>query len=566
MTPSPELRMIRAVNFRGRQFWSGTVAWIIWFVFPLLPGWLVARAFDQLQQGETGTRFRVLLVSLLAAETAAALFIRWGHRLYMQGLYAAVTSIRANALAAQLTGGGPGAAPRRLATGDALARIRDDPLDMVNVLDGWTDLAGSLVYGIGVVWLLAGIDPWAAAVGIVPLFVIGAANIRLGQRARRYRQQARTATSTVTGFLDAVFAAALTIKLGDAPRDVVGRLDTLNDGRSRAMVADQLWEDCVWSVNGTLTDVSVGLSLVVAARGPLDAGEISLFAGYLFSMVWLPQRLGGLVVGRRRYDVSARRIGALLPEPRPGADPVVEHRPLPVLGGPPAPRPEPGVRVPLHRLDVDGLTVATRGLHDVSFQVRRGQLLVVSGPIGAGKSSLLRALVGLVPLDAGEVRWNGEPVDDRAAFFVPPRCAYVAQVPHLFAESLADNLALGHEFADDDLLAALSLAAFDEDLIALPQGLATLIGSRGVRLSGGQAQRVAAARAFVHRPELLVLDDLASALDIDTEIALWDRLAAAGCTIVTATNRAAALDRADVIVRLSAAPDAQFPAPGPAVP
>jgi len=542
--------MIRVVNFRARQFWAGTLAWIVWFVFPLLPGWLVARLFDQLQQGSTGTRFRMLLLALLVAEAAAALFIRWGHRHYMQGLYAAVTSIRANTLAAQLTGGGPGAAPRRLATGDALARIRDDPLDMVNVLDGWTDLAGSLVYGIGVVWLLARIDAWAAAVGIVPLFVIGAANILLGQRARRYRQRARTATSTVTGFLDAVFAAALTIKLSDAPRDVTDRLDTLNDGRSRAMVADQVWEDCVWSVNGTLTDVSVGLALVVAARGPLDAGEISLFAGYLFSMVWLPQRLGGLVVGRRRYDVSARRIGELLPEPRPGADPVTEHRPLPVLGGPPSPRPEPGLRVPLHRLDVDGLTVTARGLHEVSFTLARGQLAVVTGPVGSGKSSLLRSLIGLVPLDAGEVRWNGDAVTDSAAFFVPPRCAYVAQVPHLFAETLADNLALGHDVDDGDLVAALTLAAFDEDLAALPNGLATLIGSRGVRLSGGQAQRVAAARAFVHRPELLVLDDLASALDIDTEIALWDRLAAGGFTIVTATNRPAALDRADVTVHL----------------
>ncbi len=79
-----------------------------------------------------------------------------------------------------------------------------------------------------------------------------------------------------------------------------------------------------------------------------------------------------------------------------------------------------------------------------------------------------------------------------------------------------------------------------------------LIGTRGVRLSGGQVQRAAAARAFVHRPELLVLDDLASALDVDTEIALWDRLTAAGCTILTATNRPTALQRADRIIRLEA--------------
>lgn len=545
-----ERRMFRAVSFRGHRYWIGNAAWIVYFVWPLLPGWLVGRLFQQLQRDDAGGRFWALLAALLAAETTAVVFIRWGHTRYMEGMYAAVSATRVNALAGQLASGGREAAPRQVPAGDALARLRDDPVDMVNLLDNWTDLVGSLIYGAGVVWLLGRIDLWAALVGILPLFAIGAANARLGQVARRYRQRARTATSAVSGFLTAAFAASLTVKLAGAQRDVVRRLDTLNARRSATMVADQTWEDSIWSANATLTDVSVGLSLVVAARGRLDAGEVTLFAGYLFSLVWLPQRLGGLVVGRRRYDVSAGRMGELVAPPAPGFDALVQHRSLPILGGPEAPPPRPPARRALQTLEVRGLTVAGRGLHDVSFTVRRGELVVVAGPVGSGKSSLLRAVVGLLELDGGEVRWNGEPVADRAAFFVPPQCAYVAQVPRLFAESLADNLALGHAHDDDALLDALSLAAFDEDLAAMPHGLHTLIGSRGVRLSGGQAQRAAAARAFVHRPELLVLDDLASALDVDTEIALWDRLAAAGCTILTATNRPTALRRADRVIRL----------------
>ncbi|MFV0524751.1 MAG: ATP-binding cassette domain-containing protein [Acidimicrobiales bacterium] len=84
----------------------------------------------------------------------------------------------------------------------------------------------------------------------------------------------------------------------------------------------------------------------------------------------------------------------------------------------------------------------------------------------------------------------------------------------------------------------------------MPDGLDTLIGSRGLRLSGGQAQRAAGARALVHEPELLVLDDLTSALDIDTEIALWDRLATAGMTVLAASNRPVARARADRILEL----------------
>ncbi len=542
--------MARVASYRGRYFWIGNLAWIAYFVFPIVPGWLIGRIFHELEQGGTGGHLRLLLVALTASETAAVTFIWWGHTRYMQGLNAAVSLTRANALAGQLASGGREAAPRQVATGDALARLRDDPVDMVNLLDNWLDLIGSLIYGAGVAWLLGRIDPWAAVAGIVPLFVIGAANARLGQIARRFRQRARAATGTVSGFLNAAFAASLTVKLAGAQRNVVERLDHLNGRRSAAMVADQTWEDSIWSANGTLTDVSVGLSLVVAARGRLDAGDVSLFASYLFSLVWLPQRLGGLIVGRRRYDVSAGRIGALMAQPQAAFDPLVQHRPLPILGGGAADRPVAPRRRPLERLEVAGLTVANRNLHEVSFSVARGELVVVSGPVGSGKSSLLRALVGLLDIDAGTVCWNGEAIEDRAAFFVPPQCAYVAQVPRLFAESLADNLALSYGFDDAAVLDALSLAAFDADLDAMPHGLTTLIGSRGVRLSGGQAQRTAAARAFVHRPELLVLDDLASALDVDTEVLLWDRLTAAGCTILTATNRTNARRRADRIIEL----------------
>jgi len=546
----PELRMMRVAAVRGRYYWIGNVAWIVYFVLPLLPGWLVARLFAQLQQHHTDARFWGLLLALLAVETASVLFIRWGHTVYMQGLNAAIAALRANALAGQLASGGPRAGARRVGTGDAMARLRDDPQDMVNLLDNWTDLAGSVIYGAGVVWLLGRIDWLAAVVGILPMFLIGAGNALLGQIARRYRQRARAATGAVSGLLNAVFAASLTVKLAGARHHVLARLGQLNARRSKAMVGDQLWEDAMWSVNGTLTDISVGLALVVAARGRLDAAEVTLFAGLLFSLVWLPQRLGGLVVGRRRYDVSASRLGELMAAPTEAFDPMVERRPMPMLGGPPSPVPVPAARNPLRRLEVRGLTVAARGLYDVSFPVERGELVVVTGPVGSGKSSLLAALVGLVALDGGEVTWNGVAVADLAAFMIPPQCAYVAQVPHLFAESLGDNVTLGHRYDDAAVLAALHQAAFEHDLAMMPHGLHTMIGTRGVRLSGGQAQRVAAARAFVHDPELLVLDDLSSALDVDTEQQLWDRLAAAGRTIVTATNRASALQRADRIIDL----------------
>ncbi len=182
-------------------------------------------------------------------------------------------------------------------------------------------------------------------------------------------------------------------------------------------------------------------------------------------------------------------------------------------------------RVPLERLDVDGLTVSYGQrpvLHEVSFTVRRGEFVVISGPVGAGKSSLLRALLGLAwQADvSGSIRWNGAEIGDRSAFLVPPNAAFLSQVPQLISDSIADNVSLGP--ADVEALdRAFRLAAIADDIAALPDGAATLIGPRGLRLSGGQRQRLATARALVHSPELVVLDDLSSALDVETEVQLW---------------------------------------------
>ena len=132
-----------------------------------------------------------------------------------------------------------------------------------------------------------------------------------------------------------------------------------------------------------------------------------------------------------------------------------------------------------------------------------------------------------------------------------PNAAYLSQVPQLISDSVADNIALG-EVLPAALLRALELAEVRADIDEMPDGTATLIGPRGLRLSGGQRQRVATARALVHAPELVVLDDLSSALDVETELQLWTNLADAGMTVISVSHRAVAFERADQVLRMAA--------------
>jgi ATP-binding cassette subfamily B protein len=187
----------------------------------------------------------------------------------------------------------------------------------------------------------------------------------------------------------------------------------------------------------------------------------------------------------------------------------------------------------------------------VDLQLERGSFTVITGRIGSGKTTLLRALLGLLPAQAGEICWNGRLVQDPASFFRPPRCGYVPQVPRLFSDSLEHNILLGLVARESELSQAIHQAVLESDLAGLENGLATLVGPRGVRLSGGQVQRVAAARAFVRQAELLVFDDVSSALDAETEAVLWERLdEQRDKTCLVVSHRHVALERADHILVL----------------
>lgn len=196
-----------------------------------------------------------------------------------------------------------------------------------------------------------------------------------------------------------------------------------------------------------------------------------------------------------------------------------------------------------------------RGITDVSLQLQRGSFSVVTGQVGSGKTTLLRVLMGLLPRQSGEIYWNGQQVNNPDRFFVPPRIAYTPQVPQLFSNTLRENILLGLDASHEELERAIALAVFDRDLAAMPKGLNTPIGVKGMRLSGGQLQRAATARMLIRQPELLVFDDLSSALDVETEQKLWSRLFSIHSsnsnwtpTYLVVSHRPSVLEKSDRII------------------
>lgn len=561
-TPRVALRLARNDPAAYLIAWAG---WVAFYSAPLATAAVVRLVLDRVAGGDAGG------VWLLLGALAGVEVVRWtmvvAVAVQWHGCWVGWQTVpRVNLLRSLAEEPGPAAGRLPGAPGEAVSRFRDDVEDLALVLDVWLDISGALVSSALAVAVLVAIDPGAALAIAAPVALAALAAWRLGPRLRAWRRAAREATARVTGFIGDTFGAVSAVQSAGAEQAVHRRFVALNAARAVVGRRDQVGSELVRSLGYGTGEVAVGAALVVVAaalgRGDLSVGDVALFAAYAAVIAEVPKWVGRSLVYHRQADVSVDRLAELLRTPDRRA--VVAPTPTHLRQGPPPlatpadgegrDHPAGPLDEPLEELRVEGLTVhhpgSGRGVEGVDLLVRRGELVVLTGPIGAGKTTVLRALLGLVAADGGTVRWNGALVPDPSVTLVPPRVAYLPQVPRLFSEPLADTILLG---APPDRLGwALWAACLDEDVARLPAGTATDVGPRGLRLSGGQAQRVGLARALVRAPDLLVVDDLSSALDTETESRLWSRLAAGGfTTALVVSHRPHVLEAADRVVVLA---------------
>jgi ABC-type multidrug transport system fused ATPase/permease subunit len=180
-------------------------------------------------------------------------------------------------------------------------------------------------------------------------------------------------------------------------------------------------------------------------------------------------------------------------------------------------------------------------------------MTAVVGESGCGKSTLLDMLMGFNMIEKGDVLIDGVPLEDYDQSSYRQRIGYVPQDAVLFNMSIRDNILWAQDDATDETFAeALRLANAQMFIDEFPDGVDTLAGDRGVRLSGGQIQRIALARAILRRPELLILDEATSALDSQSETLIQDAIAeiARDTTIIVVAHRLSTVKMADTIVVL----------------
>lgn len=552
--------LLRLLWFRKWNYLFLGVAHLLVFGVSFQMIGLVARVLLDELSGDRPLVFGpwLLCASLIGIALARAAVVFIDLPLYFRTEFALTSLLRKNVIERTLEQAAGHALPHT--PGEAISRLRDDVEAVVRLLMDLNFQLGTLAFAVIGGVAMARIDAPLTVLVFAPLVVIVVAVRVLRQRISRYHERFRRDTGTVTSFIAELYGAIAAVQALSAEQRAVRRFEQLNAARLQGAVRDQLLTKILTSGFDNVAQIGAGVILIVAAGalvdGSFSVGDFSLF---VYNLTFLSQQaaggFGNFLTRLRQVSVSLQRLLTMLGGSPPDAltAPGSMHLrgPLPEL---PYRRKTAADRFASISLEGISFTYAGsgHGIRNVDLTVRRGQCVAVVGRIGAGKSTLLRVLLGLLSADSGRVLWNGAPVTDPGAVLVPPRVAYTPQVPALLSAPLIDNVLVGLPEEQVELAAAVRAAMLETDVATLEQGMQTIVGPRGVRVSGGQAQRIAAARMFVRNAELLVVDDLSSALDVETEALLWSNLFTHNpeASVVAVSHSHALLQRADSIVVL----------------
>ncbi len=503
--------------------------------FGALSSWIWGHLVVALQEGSDPT---LLTGALVVSLMVSPLLLAESFRRYPRWWIAVMLRVRSAVLVGQteqhrLEPTPPGEVVARSMDADRLARYADRWVDLVN------GLAIVVVTALAAQSLVAG--------GV--LLAVMVASALASSLGRRVAGRSATASAAARARFGRALVSALdcvrTVKLAASTPSVHAHLRDVDGGRVQAAVREHRVQALLDGVPIVMVQCGVVAAWAVHVAGGWGVATALLVAGAVNGFDWFGRVAGSVITeapGTRSWmDATSRLAG--------GGDLMRVPAGVDLVHGA-APAPAPAVREPLETIELAGLTAVhedgTIGARDVDLTVRSRELVLLLGQVGSGKSSLLSALAGLVS-STGEIRWNGQPVADPQTFLRPGRVAHVAQVPRVLSGTFADNVQLDH--ADRPLTEPLETARLTPDVEAAG-GPDALVGHRGVRLSGGQVQRLALARALACDAELLLADDVSSALDSATEIELWTALRGRGATVIGATSKRAALAQADRVVVL----------------
>ncbi len=453
----------------------------------------------------------------------------------------------------------------RTQTGALVSRLNSDVLGAQRAFtDTFSSVVGNLI-GVIITLVAMLFLSWQItimALALLPVILLPArwVGARVGAITRESYELNAEMTSTMTERFNV--AGALLVKLFGRPGAEIQRFEAragrVRDiGVTRAMYT-RIFNAAILLTAALATALAYGWGGLLAANGELQVGTLVALTAYLNRLYAPLTALSNVQVDVMTALVSFDRLFEVLDLP-----PMIDEKPgaLAIPGGPATiefdhvdfgyPTAEEVSLASLESVAVLDQAPTRDVLYDVTFTVAPGEMVALVGPSGAGKTTISSLISRLYDVRAGAVRINGVDLRDATLRSVQDAVGVVTQDGHLFHDTLRSNLLYARpEATDAELTEALRAAQILPMVEALPDGLETLVGDRGYRLSGGEKQRIAIARLLLKAPNVVVLDEATAHLDSESEVAvqLALRTALAGRTSVVIAHRLSTIREADQIL------------------
>ncbi|HWD25416.1 MAG TPA: ABC transporter ATP-binding protein, partial [Acidimicrobiales bacterium] len=453
----------------------------------------------------------------------------------------------------------------RAQTGALVSRLNNDVLGAQQAFtDVFSNVIGNLI-SVSLVIVTMLVLSWQitlVALAILPLFVLPARY--MARRLQAITRESYGLNADMTTMMNERFnvSGALLVKLFGHPaseRELFNsRAGRVRDiGITQALYARILFASLMLTAS-IATALIYGWGGLLAIRGALSIGTVVALTSYLNRLYGPLTQLSNVQVDVMTALVSFDRVFEVLDLP-----PMIQEKPgaIDIVRGPARvefdhvdfayPGAEDVSLASLESVAVLEHVPRTEVLHDVSFVIEPGQLVALVGPSGAGKTTISQLVSRLYDVGSGSVRINGVDVKDATLSSLQGVVGVVTQDAHLFHDTIRANLLYARpEASDDELREALRRAQVLDLVDSLPEGLNTLVGDRGYRLSGGEKQRVAIARLLLKAPDIVVLDEATAHLDSESEIQVQRALETAlvGRTSIVIAHRLSTVRDADFIL------------------
>lgn len=545
------------MKYKPLLYIGNGILWVSINLTLLLPGLLSREFFKTLEgEGSWGLGIPGMLALVLGLALSRIVLIYGGAILDIMHRFIMGSLLRYNMLKEIYRK--PGGEALKCSDNEMLSYFRDDVEQIEDSVSWCLDVLGSTVFTAVALYILFQINSQITFFVFTPLVCIVIIASKASKRVQKYRKASREATQKVTGTIGELFNSVQSIKVAGAEENCLEHLEELNNERRKFMLKDNLFNQLLNGIFTNTVTLGTGFMLLIIAQ-MLSAESFSLgdFSLFIYCLGFVSDNTtfwGEFMAHFQQTDVSVNRMKKVLDNEK--GDKLVVNRKLYVNQKiTPYESTDEEISESLEKLHIKGVSYkyldSGRGITDIDLEIKRGEFVVVTGRIGSGKSTLLKLMTGLLKADRGEIHWNDKLVHDPKSFFTPPHSAYTPQVPGLFSESVEDNILLGNSQDKNRVAGAVKAAVLDYDLDEMAKGLDTMIGTKGVKLSGGQMQRTAAARMFVRDAEIYLIDDMSSALDVKTENKIWQRfLDDEKRTCIAVSHRKATLRKADKIVVL----------------